>query len=443
MSPERVGYLQDILQRLGLNVTNNTASNTTLNEQNRKIIQELADVKFALDRAAIVAITDPKGRITHINDKFCELSQYSRSELIGQDHRIINSGYHPRQFFRTLWGTLASGAVWKGEIKNKSKDGNYYWVDTTIIPFLDESNRPYQYLAIRFDITQRKQAEEALQKALAELKQMQMQLVHSEKMSSIGQLVAGVAHEINNPINFIHGNLTHAARYVHELLHLLAMYQQNYPNPAPIIQEEIEAIELDFLQEDLQKLFNSMKSGSDRIRQIILSLRSFSRVDEAEHKAADIHEGIESTLLLLQNQIKERADHTAIEIAKDYGKIPLLDCYPGQLNQVFMSLLVNAIDAIDHRRLQQSEHIGKITIQTKLLDTNCVEIIISDNGCGMSKETSSHLFEPFYTTKPIGQGMGLGLSISYQIIVEKHGGSVSCESVLDSGTKFTIVLPIN
>jgi hypothetical protein len=466
MSPERMGYLQDTLQHLGLNLTDNLVSNSALNEQNRKTLQELADIKFALDRAAIVAITDPQGRITYVNNKFCEISQYSSEELLGQDHRIVNSGYHPHQFFQTLWATLVSGAVWKGEIKNKAKDGHYYWVDTTIIPFLDDNNRPYQYLTIRFDITQRKQAEEALQQALDELKQTQTQLVHSEKMSSVGQLVAGIAHEINNPVNFIYGNLTHADRYISELLNLLALYQQYYPNPEAVIQEEIEAIELDFLQADLQKILSSMKIGSDRIRQIVLSLRNFSRIDEADRKAADIHEGIESTLLLLQNQTKAKSDRPEIKIRKDYGEIPLVHCYPGQLNQVFMNIFANAIDALEDFYKSQTPDVRTgtelaIEIQTRMVlasEINAtdraplapqlaqdaqdwLEVTIADNGIGMEDAIHTQLFDPFFTTKDVGKGTGLGLSISHQIIVEKHGGLLRCESRPGQGAKFIMAIP--
>ncbi len=285
-------------------------------------------IKFALDKTAIVALTDAKGKILYVNDKFCELSQYSEGELIGQDHRIVNSGYHSREFFQVFWATIKSGQIWRGEIKNKAKDGSDYWVDTTVVPFLDEHGQPYQYLSIRFDITARKQAEaalkeaeelsrqqaEMLQRALMELKQTQAQLVHTEKMSGLGQLVAGIAHEINNPVNFIYGNLLYTAEYVEKILKLLALYQYHYPEPVAEIQDSTEALELDFLMEDLPKMVDSMQVGANRIRDLVRSLRNFSRLDESERKPVDIHPGIDSTLLILQHRLKPKGSKQEIEL---------------------------------------------------------------------------------------------------------------------------------
>ena len=286
-----------------------------------------------------------------------------------------------------------------------------------------------------------------LQQTLYELKQTQTQLIQTEKMSSLGQLVAGVAHEINNPVNFIYGNVTPANEYLEDLLKLLNLYQQHYPNPAPEIQTYIEEVELDFLLLDFQKILSSMKFGAERIRQIVLSLRNFSRLDEAEMKAVDIHEGLENTLVILQNQLKDKPGHPEIQVIKEYGNLPLVECYAGQLNQVFMNLLTNAIDSLDEFNRKRSieeikRHPTTIRIRTKVAGSNHVEIRIIDNGLGIPTEVQSRLFDPFFTTKNVGKGTGLGLAISYQIVVEKHGGQLECISAPGKGAEFAIKIPI-
>ncbi len=413
----------------------------------QRSLKELSDIKFALDRSAIVAITDSKGRITDVNDKFCELSQYSRAELLGRDHRIINSGYHSPEFFQNLWQTISSGRVWNGEIKNRAKDGTDYWVDTTIVPFLNKKGKPRQYLAIRSDITERKRAEEALRKsesklrqktkrlkqALSQLKQTQTQLVHSEKMSGLGQLVAGVAHEINNPVSFIYGNLSHARGYVEDLLDLIEAYECGDTD----IEALKEEIEFDFIQTDILKLFDSMQMGADRIGNIVRSLRSFSHLDESEWKAVDLNRGIDNTLSLLQYRLNKNEESSEIQVIKHYGDLPRVECYAAQLNQVFMNLIDNAIDAVR----ECSDRPGCITIQTGMKQSDRVFIQISDNGNGIPRYISYRVFDPFFTTKPIGKGTGLGLSISYQII-RQHGGELHLNSEPGKGTTFEIVIPL-
>jgi two-component system, NtrC family, sensor kinase len=280
--------------------------------------------------------------------------------------------------------------------------------------------------------------------ALYRLQQTQSQLIQTEKMSSLGQLVAGVAHEINNPINFIYGNLIHAEQYTKDILKLLELYQQYYPNPHPEILELTEAIELDFIVEDLPKLLGSMKMGSERICQIVLSLRNFSRLDEADMKAVDIHEGIDNSLLILQNRLKAKLELPAIEIIKNYGKLPKIECYAGQLNQVFMNLLNNGIDALEEYRGNQDVPTPppQIKISTEITNNNRLVVKIADNGPGMTEKIRARLFDPFFTTKPVGKGTGLGLSISYQIVVEKHKGSLECKSVPGEGAEFQIEIPI-
>ncbi len=302
------------------------------------------------------------------------------------------------------------------------------------------------------------------EKALQALQQTQAQLIQTEKMSSLGQMVAGVAHEINNPINFIYGNLPHAANYTQDLLKLIKLYDQKYGTRDPEIAAYRKEIDLDFLVRDLQKMLDSMSIGADRIREIVLSLRNFSRLDEAEMKRVNIHEGIDSTLLILQNKLKEGPEHSAIQVVKQYGDLPLVECYAGQLNQVFMNILSNAIDALDQfNQRRSSEEIAAnpatITIRTELLNGRVsgstvireedeperipmVCIRIRDNGPGIQKEHQSKLFDPFFTTKPIGKGTGLGLSISYQIVVEKHQGMLKCVSEPGQGAEFWIEIPV-
>jgi two-component system, NtrC family, sensor kinase len=274
--------------------------------------------------------------------------------------------------------------------------------------------------------------------ALESLKQTQLHLVQGEKMAALGQLVAGIAHEINNPVNFIYGNLTYVREYTQDLLEFVQLYQKHYPNPVDEIQERAENLDLEFLQGDLMKILGSMEMGSDRIRDLVLSLRNFSRLDESEIKPVDIHAGIDSTLVILQYRLKAKPDFPAIQIIKYYEQLPEVECYPSQLNQVFMNILSNAIDALEESAIASPS----ITIRTSVIKTNWVTVCISDNGVGIAEPIRSQLFDPFFTTKPVGKGTGLGLSISYQIITEKHGGKIECHSTLGQGTEFVVQVPV-
>jgi PAS domain S-box-containing protein len=327
----------------------------------------------------------------------------------------------------------------------------------------------FQYIAIVRDITNQKLTEKILQdsekrereKALAleitlkKLRKTQTQLIQSEKMSSLGQLVAGVAHEINNPVNFIYGNIIHLNEYTGDLLKVIDLYQLHYPEPEPEISTLIDDIDLPFLSQDISQLLSSMTTGADRIREIVLTLRNFSRLDESEMKLVNVHEGIDSTLLIIQNLLKAKHNFPGIQVIKDYGNLPLIECYPGQLNQVFMNLLRNAIDAMieKHQNFQQrkkeennnqdnpSEYYPTITITTQCLESEKVAIRIKDNGLGIPENIMSRIFDPFFTTKQVGDGTGLGLAISYQIVVDQHRGKLQCFSELGKGTEFVIKIP--
>ncbi|MGQ4649170.1 CBS domain-containing protein [Lyngbya aestuarii] len=334
---------------------------------------------------------------------------------------------------------------------------------------------------LKQDILKRKTVEAALRQsevklrrratqlklALKELRSYQAKLIQTEKMSSLGQLVAGIAHEINNPINFVYGNLTYASQYMQDIMELLHIYEENSSSHSQLeIQEKAKEIDLDFIKKDLAKLFSSMKLGTDRIRDLVVSLRNFSRLDEAEMKCVNLHEGLDNTLLILHNQLKATAGRSEIVVKKEYGNLPVVECYAGQLNQVFMNLLSNAIDALEESRRQSSSLSAEnsqlpgepptIIISTGLKEirrqgntgtplplSSQAIIRITDNGTGITKAVLQRLFDPFFTTKPVGKGTGLGLSISYQIVVEKHGGNIHCLSTSGQGTEFVVEIPIS
>jgi two-component system, NtrC family, sensor kinase len=290
------------------------------------------------------------------------------------------------------------------------------------------------------------QKSETLKQTLKELQQTQAQIIQSEKMSSLGQLVAGIAHEINNPVNFIQGNVSYTETYTQSLIELLHLYQQECPHPSPMITDKLADIDWEFMQADLPRLVQSMRDGTDRISEIVKSLRSFSRLDEAEVQSVDIHEGIDSTLMILESRIRAKHGRQTIQIEKNYGNLPPLYCLAGQLNQVFMNLLANAIDAIDERNVMRSwedqcQQPSWIKITTAIVEQQAI-IRIQDNGIGIPKEIQYRIFDPFYSTKPIGKGTGMGLPISYQIITEKHGGQLICHSRRGQGSEFIIQIPV-
>ncbi|MGL5064199.1 MAG: PAS domain-containing sensor histidine kinase [Microcoleus sp.] len=371
---------------------------------------------------------------------------------------------HPEDRDRTLQAwmrAVETKSLYEIEHRLRAVDGSYrhFWVRA--VPILagdgsvrewvgthtDISDRVHVLEALRQSAEQYRSQAAQLEKAMRDLHETQAQLIQTEKISSLGQLVAGVAHEINNPINFIYGNITYGSQYAKDLLNLLQLYREHYPNPVPEIADFAEEIELDYLVNDFPKIQESMRVGADRIRDLVVSLRNFSRLDEAQMKLVDIHEGIESTLLILQHRLKAKSDRPAIEVVKEYGNLPKVECYAGQLNQVFMNLLANAIDALEeyNAKRSSSEIYAKpntITIETLAIQSNTVKIRIADNGMGITQEVINKLFDPFFTTKPVGKGTGLGLSIGYQIVVEKHKGKLQCFSAPGQGAEFVIELPI-
>lgn len=288
----------------------------------------------------------------------------------------------------------------------------------------------------------------ALSRALKDLQESQLQLVQTEKMSALGQLVAGVAHEINNPVGFIHGNLGHASAYFQDMINIINLYQQHYPNPVPEIQEEITAIDLKYMLADLPNLISSMKEGVQRIRNISTSLRTFSRADSDHKVFCNIHDGIDSTIMILKHRLKASEDRPDIQIIRDYDNLPELECFIGQLNQVFMNLLANAIDALEESNVGRTyieieANPNQVLIQTSLSENkNHILICIKDNGVGMPTDVQQKIFDHLFTTKPVGQGTGLGLSIARQIVVEKHGGTLEVNSAPGQGSEFIIKLPI-
>lgn len=374
------------------------------------------------------------------------------------------SAIHPddRQSTAQAWmRAVETKNLYEIEHRLRAADGSYrhFWVRGVPVLATDGSIR--EWVGTHTDISDRVQVLEALrqserqyrlqaaqlEKAVRDLHETQTQLIQTEKISSLGLLVAGVAHEINNPINFIYGNITHASQYAQDLLNLLHIYQEKYPTPVSEIEAAAEDIEIDFLMEDFPKILESMKVGADRIRDLVVSLRNFSRLDESEMKQVDIHEGIDSSLLILQHRLKATASSPAIKVIKEYDNFPKIECYAGQLNQVFMNILANAIDVLEeYNSKRSSKEIyscpNTIWISTCAVSSDTVAILIADNGPGINQEVIRKLFDPFFTTKPIGKGTGLGLSISHQIVVEKHRGKLQCFSPPGKGAEFLIEIPI-
>ncbi len=402
-------------------------------------------------------LIDREGILKQVNPAWQEHLGYSLPDL---QQTGLFTYLHPDDLdaTRTALTQLTANTPLRLENRYRHQDDSYHWYQWTIvalddhqhlygigrllasIPPSDESNEP--------EPAQVQQLSQSLSDTLDELRQTQLQLVQTEKMSSLGQLVAGIAHEINNPVNFIYGNLVHAKEYTEDILGLLELYQQHYSDPNSEIVEEADSIDVEFLLDDLPQLLSSMMVGANRVKDIVSSLRNFSRLDEVEMRRSDLHEGLDSTLIILQNRIKAKPSRPEIVIDKSYQELPKVECFTGQMNQVFMNIVSNAIDALEERDKTRSYQEVEaqpscLTLTTVCNPDNTVTIRIADNAAGVTESVRQQLFKPFFTTKPVGKGTGLGLSISYQIIVEKHKGTLECQSTLGEGTEFIITIPIS
>jgi PAS domain S-box-containing protein len=405
---------------------------------------------------------DPDRSMEFVSEGCYQLTGYSPEEFIGTRQVSIAKLTHSDDR-DILWDAiqiaLAENRSYQLTYRITAKNGELKWVWEEGLGVYSDSGELIALEGLITDISEQKRSEEALMRSQTELTQQKLQLentlqelqqtqailIHTEKMSTLGQMVAGVAHEINNPVSSVCGNLVHVGHYTEDLLHLIDMYQQHCPQPPASIQDKIEDIELEFLLEDLPKALSSMQIGADRIREIVRSLRNFSRKDDSQMSKVNLHEGIEGTLLILQSRLRAHGSYPEIAVIKDYGNLPLVECYSGKINQVFMNLIGNAIDAIEEDNEERSvaeakANRSKIKIRTEVQNSNAV-IRISDNGPGMPEEVCRQLFEAFFTTKPADKGTGLGLSISYKVLQE-HGGTLSCVSAPGQGAEFIIEMPI-
>ncbi len=425
-------------------------------EEYRSIFESVADGLTLVDLET--------GKFVAVNPVVCEMYGYSAEEMLSLNPSTLLSPKH-LYIFDEFMATINSRQEFYCEAVVRRKDGTQFDIELRA-KFFEYRGKPHALSSGR-DISQRKAAEQALQTSesqlrekaenleaiLIELQQTQAQLVQTEKISQLGQLVAGVAHEVNNPISFISGNLHHVQEYIADLIKLVSLYQEKFPEPGAEIEEEIASIELEYLLADLPKTTASMKMGIDRIRDIMQSLRNYSRSDSLEKRAVDIHEGIETTLMILSHRLKAKHNRPAIKVIKHYGNLPKLECHPGQINQVFMNLIANAIDALEesnagktYAEIEQNPNtimistVGVCEQEPDIIDT--IVIQIADNGVGMPESIRQKLFQPFFTTKVEGKGTGLGLSICYQIVTERHGGTLECLSSLEGGTEFAICIPM-
>ncbi|MGB3651854.1 MAG: GAF domain-containing protein [Rivularia sp. (in: cyanobacteria)] len=423
----------------------------------RKQIEEALQQKEEQYRSIFETVNDglsifdlETGKLVAVNPTACQMYGYSCEEfrtLEASDFVHANYLYLFKEFIETV----KAGKEFYCQAVCLHKNGTPFDVEVKATAYI--YNGKSHALTITRDISDRKRAEtrlkqrtQELEQTLAKLQSTQSQLIQTEKISQLGQLVAGVAHEVNNPVGFISGNLSHAEGYIQDLINLLNLYQQEFPNPGNVIQEEIAAIDLEYLLEDLPAMISSMKLGADRIKDIMLSLRNYSRTTSDEKKAVNLHEGIDTTLMILSHRFKAKPERPAIQVVKKYGDLPLVKCYSGQINQVFMNLFSNAIDALEESNEGKSyEEINRnpnIITVTTAVDVPWVNIIIADNGTGIPTQVKQKLFDAFFTTKVEGKGTGLGLSISYQIITEKHGGTLECISSPGNGAKFVIRIPL-
>ncbi|MEB3233427.1 MAG: PAS domain S-box protein [Leptolyngbyaceae bacterium] len=465
-----LSVIRDVTERKQMEVAMLEAENKF-----RSIFENVSD--------GLVIIDLETGMLLTANPAYCAMHGYRYDEILKLNPlELIQPQRHDK--YKAFLKSVRAGQQFTCEANCKKPDGTPFCIEIKSVPFQFKGRSTA--LSVIRDMTSRKQMEQAIQdknirleRAMTQLQQTQLHLIQSEKMSSLGQLVAGIAHEINNPVSFVQGNLSYVQDYASDLLDIVQLYQRHYPNPVAEITAAVEAVDLEFVQEDLGKMLKSMEGGTERISQVVRSLRNFSRMDEADLKVVDIHQGIDNTLMILRHRLADCADHPDIQVVQDYGDLPPVRCYPGRLNQVFMTLLTNAIDAFDEMNAKRTyEEIEAnpncIRIRTavidapKLLDgkgeildagtgqllkvegqskasangSQWVEVAIADNGPGIPEAIQQKIFEPFFTTKPVGKGTGMGLSISYQTIIESHGGNLSFISTEGGGTEFIIQIPI-
>ena len=422
-----------------------------MNDKLHKVFAELDPrvdpillLKAVEQNSATIAITDPEGIIIYVNQKFTEMTGYSRDEALGQNPRILK-GHDGLTDYGEMWRTLSTGKQWRGDFHNKRKNGEFFWERAAISPILNQNGEITHYLAVKEDITERKAIEQQLEQSVAEsvqmastmellnaeLKSTQSQMLQREKMASVGQLAAGVAHEINNPIGFVSSNLRSLSKYLQKLSGYVEFLEDQISTQNQELWQEIKPqrkkLKIDFLLEDCDDLISESLDGSERVRKIVQNLKTFSRVDQAEQQLANINECLESTIAIVWNEIKYKA-----KIEKDLKQLPSTYCNPQELAQVFTNILINAAQAISEE--------GKIQISS-WQSGESIFVRIKDNGSGIASDDKSKIFEPFFTTKAVGEGTGLGMSISYEI-VKKHGGEIQLDSELGVGTTFTIELPI-
>lgn len=459
---------------LSPNFVKRTRQLQALNEELADQIPEYQDMELALKKyrsmfeGAVEGIfqTTPDGHFIDCNPALAKIYGYASpakllEELTDIGQQLYVSPNRRRDFIEKL---RSHDSVTDFESQVYRKDGQIIWICENARAVRDREGKLLYYEGFVTDITQRKLTEESLQRSQAkykaqaeqleetlnQLQRTQQQLIEKENLSTLGKLLAGVAHEINNPVNFLCNNFPHAQQYTKDLLKLLQLYSKYNPQPAPEIQQEAEQIDLEFLLKDFPKTLSSMQMGAERLRQLVYSLKTLSGADEEQ--SIDIHQGLDSTLVMLYYRLKSKGNKQEIQVFKDYSKLPLVTCYPCGLNQVFMNVLCNAIDALRDMRSQPANGDSEQTItpsiwiRTELINNQqsgaSAVIRIIDNGPGMDAKLKQRIFEPFFTTKPPGKGTGLGLSISYQIIVEKHGGKFTCNSSLGQGTEFVIEIQI-
>lgn len=449
--------MNKLVEKIAMNLTNTDKFELRIDQAYQAIFNNVNDAIFICDLSTLEFID--------INQKACDLFGYTRKKMLQLSINDLASGEPPYtqiEAMQKIEKAVITGEDQSFEWLFKRKTGQLFWgeinIKATVI-----GNQNCLLVTVQ-DINQRKQIEEALrqseaqfrqqaqqlQQANKELRQAQSKLIRAEKMSSLAQLIAGIAHEINNPLSFIHCNLSLTRQYIQNLFDLLKVYEQHLPSSVLEIETEIEAIDLDFLNEDFPRLLDSMQRGTERIVQIVNSLQNFSPFNQTPKEPVNVHECLDNALVLLQHRLMPKNEGWAIQVSKEYGNVPIVQCCDSSLIQVFRHILNNAIDVLEEsggRGLnsvdsEKKTDIPQIEICTKTVNQHWVQIRIADNGSGIGDSIKQRMFDPFFTTKPVGQGTGLGLSVSYQIVVEKYGGQLQCNSVLGQGAEFLISLPL-